>query len=165
MGVHGFLMPEGYFLYFSYPRNAFSMKIKCSFDYKNPVGENAYQVFKNLCIIERNKSEGSREPEHFNKPKSPNSPRSPRNKGKSAHKVMESKDSNGEKESHSSAFTTKLSNPKWYRAGLKFPCPLTNHQHEMSTCAEFFSLSPGDRWNKMEKGKICYACLAPKDVC
>ena len=138
---------------------------RAGLDYKNPVGEIAYQVFKNLCIIERNKSEGSREPERLNKPKSPNSPRSPRNKGKSAHKVTESKDSNGEEESHSSAFTTKISNPKWYRAGLKFPCPLTNHQHEMSTCAEFFSLSPGDRWNKMEKGKICYACLAPKDVC
>ncbi len=30
---------------------------------------------------------------------------------------------------------------------------------------EFFSLSPGDRWNKMEKGRICYSCMAPKDVC
>ncbi len=35
----------------------------------------------------------------------------------------------------------------------------------MSTCAEFFSLSPGDRWNKMEKGRICYSCMAPKDIC
>lgn len=28
-------------------------------DYKNPVGVEAYKVFKNLCMIERNKSEGS----------------------------------------------------------------------------------------------------------
>ena len=88
---------------------------RAGLDYKNPVGKNAYQVFKNLCIIERNKSEGSREPERSNKPKSPNSPRSPRNRGKSAHKVMESKENNGEEESHSSAFTTKFNNPKWYR--------------------------------------------------
>ena len=25
-------------------------------------------------------------------------------------------------------------------------------------------MSPGERWNKMEKGRICYACLAPKNV-
>ena len=61
-------------------------------------------------------------------------------------------------------FATKFNATKWYRAGLKFPCPLSNHQHEMSMCAEFFSLNPGDRWNKMEKGRICYSCLAPKDV-
>ena len=42
---------------------------------------------------------------------------------------------------------------------------ISNHQHEIITCAEFFSLNPGDRWDKMEKGKICYSCLAPKDVC
>ena len=34
---------------------------RAGLDYKNPVGEAAYRVFKNLCIIERNKSEGSRE--------------------------------------------------------------------------------------------------------
>ena len=62
-------------------------------------------------------------------------------------------------------FVTKFNNPKWCKAGLKYTCPLSNHQHKMSTCAEFFSLSPGDRWNKMEKGRICNACLAPKDVC
>jgi len=31
---------------------------RAGLDYKNPVGEAAYKVFKNLCIIERNKSEG-----------------------------------------------------------------------------------------------------------
>ena len=138
---------------------------RAGLDYKNPVGESAYKVFKDLCIIERNKSEGSREPEGPTRPKSPKSPRSPRNKGKSAHKVMESKEDKGEEESHNFPFAAKFNNPNWYQAGLKFPCPLSNHQHEMSTCAELFSLSPGDRWNKMEKGKICYACLAPKDVC
>ena len=31
---------------------------RAGLDYKNPEGEAAYKVFKNLCIIERNKSEG-----------------------------------------------------------------------------------------------------------
>ena len=33
---------------------------KADMDYKNPEGVEAYTVFKNLCIIERNKREGSR---------------------------------------------------------------------------------------------------------
>ena len=47
---------------------------------------------------------------------------------------------------------------------LKVPLS-TGYKYEMSTCAEFFSLSPGDRWSKIEKGKICYACIQPKDIC
>ena len=35
---------------------------KAGMDYKNPEGVGAYTVFKDLCIIERNKSEGSRVP-------------------------------------------------------------------------------------------------------
>ena len=35
---------------------------KAGMDYKNPKGIKAFSVFKNLCIIERNKSEGSRCP-------------------------------------------------------------------------------------------------------
>ncbi len=31
---------------------------KAGLDYKNPVGKEAYKIFKDLCIIERNKSEG-----------------------------------------------------------------------------------------------------------
>ena len=26
-------------------------------------------------------------------------------------------------------------------------------------------MNPTERWSKIEKGKICYSCLAPKDVC
>ena len=46
---------------------------RAGLDYKNPVGEAAYKVFKNLCIIERNKSEGSRESERSGRPRSPRS--------------------------------------------------------------------------------------------
>ena len=52
---------------------------KSGMDYKNPIGTVAYSVFKNLCIIERNKSEGSRQPEKISSPKmKPRSPRSSR---------------------------------------------------------------------------------------
>ena len=59
------------------PHDWITEMTKASLDYKNPVGENAYKVFKNLCIIERNKSEESREPEHPNRPKSPKIPKIP----------------------------------------------------------------------------------------
>ena len=51
---------------------------KSGLDYKNPVGTVAYSVFKNLCIIERNRSEGPRYSEKISSPKmKPRSPRSP----------------------------------------------------------------------------------------
>ena len=50
-------------------------------------------------------------------------------------------------------------------SGLKFLCPVTNHKHEVSTCAEFFNFSPLGRWEKIEKGRMYYFCLKPKTVC
>ena len=50
-------------------------------------------------------------------------------------------------------------------AGLKFPCPIGNHKHEVSTCPDFFNFSPVDRWDKIETGRMCYTCLKPKNVC
>ena len=85
---------------------------RAGLDYKNPVGENLYKVLKNLCIIERNKSKGSREPERSVKPRSSRSPRSPKNKMKSAHKVGESNDEKAEEEIPKAVFATKFYNPK-----------------------------------------------------
>ena len=56
----------------------------------------------------------------------------------------------------------KLQNPP---PGLKFPCLLGNHKHEVSMCVEFFNLTPLDRWEKIEKGRMCYSCLKPKTIC
>ena len=39
----------------------------------------------------------------------------------------------------------------------KFPCPLT--KHEVRKCKEFFYMSPRDRWEKLEKGRMCFSCL------
>jgi len=62
---------------------------RAGLDYKNPVGEAAYRVFKNLCIIERNKSEGSRESERVNGSRSPRGSRSPKIKAKAAHVIKQ----------------------------------------------------------------------------
>ena len=138
---------------------------KAGLDYKNPVGVVAYSLFKDLCIVERNKSEGSRGAEKSHspktKPKSPKSQGSPWPKAKSVHQVLEE----SEEEKTQNAFAVSYHNTKWYLPSLKFPCSLGNHKHKLSTCLEFFSLYPAERWNKMNKGKLCYACLLPKDVC
>ena len=99
------------------------------------------------------------------KPRSPRSPRSPRPEPKSAHKVMEPTEDEPDEIQDSTAFATSYHNTKWYPANLRFSCPLRNHKHEISMGPEFFSFSPAERWNKIDKGKLCYACLAPKDVC
>ena len=130
-------------------------------DYKNPTGAEACAVFKNLCIIERNTSEGSRILKMSSpKPKT----RSPRSKPKSAFKIQESKQDSSDKETGAEVYAT-FHNKKWYPSNLKFQCPIGNHKHELNTCAEFFSLSPIERWYKMDKGKLCYSCLYPQDVC
>ena len=93
---------------------------KAGLDYKNPVGKEAYKIFKDLCIIERNKSEGSRDlkkPSGDFKPRSPRSPKSI--KPKSVHKVEEGNSSDTEKDP--GVFATSFHNTKWYQAGLKFP--------------------------------------------
>ena len=132
----------------------------------DPEGIGVYTVFKNLCIIERNKSEGSRIPDKVSSPKvKPRSPRSPRTKPKSIHKVADMIENDVEEMHDAGVFATSYHNIKWYPADLRFPCPLSDHKHELSTCQEFFSFSPVERWNKMDKGKLCYVCLSPKDVC
>ena len=52
-----------------------------------------------------------------------------------------------------------------YSTELKFPCPMMGHKHEVSKYTEFFELSPEDRWEKLEKGKICFSYLKPRGVC
>ena len=136
---------------------------RAGMDYKNPEGMKAYAVFKDLCIVERNKSEGSRAPE---KPSSPKPrPRSPKSKPKSVHRTEGIIESDPEEMHEVGVFATSYHKVRWYLPNLKFPCPLSGHSHEISICVEFFSFNPTERWNKMDKGKLCYTCLSPKDVC
>ena len=113
-------------------------------------------MFKNLCIIERNTSEGSRIPEKMSSPRP--KLRSRRSKPKSAFKLQESKAESSDDEVGAEVFAS-FHNKKWYPTNLKFPCPIENHKHKLNTCAEFFSMNPIERWNKIDKGKLCYSCL------
>ena len=122
---------------------------KSGLDYKNPVGVAAYSVLKDLCIVERNKSEGSRASEKSSspkmKPRSPKSQGSPRTKARSVHQTSEEAEVEKTNTSVQNAFAVSYHNTKWYQPNLKFPCPLGNHRHKVSTCLEFFSLSPAER--------------------
>ena len=139
---------------------------KAGMDYKNPKGAKAYVVFKDLCVIERNKSEGSRVPKKPSSPKpKPRSPKSPKSKPKSVHKTAGLIESDPEEMHDAGVFAASYHKVRWYLPNLRFPCPLAGHSHEVSTCEEFFSFNPTERWNKMDKGKLCYTCLSPKDVC
>ena len=139
---------------------------KAGMDYKNPEGEKAYVVFKDLCVIERNKSEGSRTLEKASSPKlKPRSPKASRTKPKSVHNIATLAESDPEEMQDSGVFATSYHKVRWYLLNLRFPCPIAGHNHEISTCEGFFSLNPTERWNKMDKGKLCYTCLSPKDVC
>ena len=125
---------------------------KAGMDYKNPEGEKAYTVFKDLCIVERNTSEGSRVPEKTGSPKlQPRSPRSPRTKPKSVHKVANLTESDPEEMHDTRVFATSYHKVRWYLPNLRFPCPLVGHNHEVSTCEEFFHSIPwrdGIRWTR-----------------
>ena len=87
--------------------------------------------------------------------------------GKSSHKVHQVEDDNSGRDTEASDHVVvgPLQKPWNASAGLKFPCPLENHKHKVSMCPEFFNLSPLDRWEKIEKGRVCYSCLKPKTVC
>ena len=127
-------------------------------DFNNPAGEETFRCFQSVCIAERNITEASRNQEKTLSPK-------PKPKNKNVFKARHAPDSSSDDESNNSIHATSYHNKQWYPTSLKFPCPIGNHKHKMSTCAEFFTFSPVERWNKMDKGKVCYCCLLPKNVC
>ena len=53
----------------------------------------------------------------------------------------------------------------WFSPGLKFPCPLEGHNHEMADCVVFLTMKPAERWEKTKVNRICYCCLKPKSIC
>ena len=53
----------------------------------------------------------------------------------------------------------------WFSPGLKFPCPLEGHNHEMADCLVFLTMKPAERWEKTKVNRICYCCLKPKSIC
>ena len=104
-------------------------------DFKNPVGIETFNCFKRVCIIERNTTECSR-PDPVPK---------------------EGQQNTGVKKMAKIHVTLGPAPKPWNPPpGLKFPCPLANRKHEVSTCAEFFNLSPLHCWEQIEKGRMFF---------
>ena len=47
---------------------------------------------------------------------------------------------------------------RWWNRNFRFPCPISGHEHELASCAEFFQLNPKERQER-SKGKICKTCF------
>ena len=90
-----------------------------------------------------------------------------RNHQNPPNKVQQIQDDESDSDNEVSAHAIAGPPPKPWNplSGLKFPCPLRNHKHKVSSCVEFFNLTPSDRWEMIEKNKMCYTCLKPRTVC
>ena len=121
--------------------------------FKNPVGIETFNCFKKVCIIECNTNESSRS-EH-----TPREAQMARIKkpGKSSHKVQQVEEESSGSDTEATAYAVAGPPPKPWNppAGLKFPFSLGNHKHKVCNCAEFFNLSPLDRLEKIERGRMC----------
>ena len=109
-------------------------------DFRNLVGAETFNCIKKVCIIERNTNESSR---------SDPSPKEVQNtaekKGmKPNYKVQQQDEDSSGSETEPTVDAMAGSNHKPLNppSGLKFPCPMADHKHEVS--AEFFALSPLD---------------------
>ena len=116
-----------------------------------------------MCVIERNTDQGSR---------TVPTPKEVQNISvkkimKYTHKVCQQEDNSSGSENKATILAMSGPAPKPWNPppGLKCPCPLTNHKHEISMCAEFFNFSPLDCWEKIEKGRMCYSCFKPSSAC
>ena len=60
---------------------------------------------------------------------------------KSTYKVQELEEEGSGSETEPTVYAIDGSNTNPWNppAGLKFPCPMTDHKHEVSKCAEFFA--------------------------
>jgi len=126
-----------------------------SLDWDNPQGCATYAMFKEYCEMERNIVSAFRgmESKLKPKPKTVFISRAEREEG------LEDEEVTG---IHATTYTPPA---PWFPPGMRFPCPLINHNHEMAECKEWLSMSPADRWENTKVRRICYACLKPKAVC
>ena len=62
---------------------------------------------------------------------------------------------------------TQTFSKNWWSEGVKFPCPIIGHDHELSNCKEFFQLSPAQRRSiaKRTERRLCWCCLRPTRIC
>ena len=124
-------------------------------DWDNPQGCATYALFKEYCETERNIVSAFRGMESKSRPKP-----------KSVFISRTEKGGNSDEEDPTGIHTTTYTPPApWYPPGMRFPCPLVTHNHEMAECKEWLSMSPADRWENTKVRRICYACLRPKSRC
>ena len=137
-------------------------------DYNNPAGALMFSCLKDFCTIERNTMEG----EIVDEPEASSQHQKP--KMKAAHgaafqssNFREQSDNSSEEDIIGSSHGAAPYVPKqgWYPPELKFPCSLNNHKHETMACTTFFTLCPKNRWEKIERRKVCWTCMKAKDVC
>ena len=121
-------------------------------DYKNPSGIRTFAFFKERCETERDVLEPYKGIVN------------PTPKPRAVHNVAQGNSPTRKEEI--TIHAARYSPPRvWYKPGAIFPCPLSGHSHEMYECREFFSLNPYTRWDLSGKGKICFTCLRPKNIC
>ena len=49
---------------------------------------------------------------------------------------------------------------RWWNRSFQFPCPILEHEHELTSCDNFFQLTPQERQEK-SRGRICKTCFKP----
>ena len=134
-------------------------------DFRNTADPNTLACFKRVCMIERNTNESYRE----NSNTVSSSTTSNNKKAFSSNHPLSDLDREVPvQELPAMTVKTPSSTPRlnWNpTTKLKFPCPLDNHKHEVSKCSELFNLTPLDRWEKIEKLRMCFSCLKPKTLC
>ena len=132
-------------------------------DFRNPKGLETFNCFKRVCIIEPNTNESTGSDSILKEAVTA----AARKIVRSSYNVFQEEmdDSDNEDGVTVYAATGKPTKPWNPPAGLRFPCRLVDHIHEMSKCTEFFNLTPLDRWEQIEKFRMSYSCLKRKTVC
>ena len=124
-------------------------------DWDNPQGESTYAVIKEYCTTERNIVASYRGIDNKS-----------RNKPKSVFISNTEKEGNSDEDDLKEVHTATYVPPApWYPPGMRFPCPLSSHNHEMAECKEWLSMTPTERWENTKVRRICYACLRPMAMC
>ena len=116
-------------------------------------------MFKEMCEVERNAMESA-----CNQELVPGVKAKPKGVHGAQKKQAESIEISSDEEAEIRVHNAQGPPKQRYQGGLKFPCPLNGHKHEIAKCLEILSMSPEDRWAKFERKIIFYTCMQPKGV-
>ena len=68
----------------------------------------------------------------------------------------------------SSLLASSTPQTNWWTNGLKFPCPVGEHSHEIGSCSEYLQMPPKERCNIGKTNPtrtVCFLCMKPLIVC